>query len=345
MRSIRNCPVAVVGGAGFLGSHLTDFLIEERGCSVLVIDNLVSGRREFIHPEAEFVHHDITTSESHLRHLFADYGIRFVFNYVAIPYVPDSYARPLHTFDVNAMGALKVIHAAQEAGVKATMQISSAEVFGEGTRHEEKIDELDHVVPHSSYGASKAAIDALVQVRWREAQTPCIALRQFNALGERDVLHPYIVPEIYRQLQAQPRTGAVLFLGNDSTRDFLYAGDQARMATELLERGEFGEVYNLGSETGIKIYDLARMIADIMGFDGVTIEPDPARMRAWEIWHLQSDNAKIYSVIEARPQVGLEEALRRTIRYFDEHVRGWTWGANLTNGSKRNSLTGAASPT
>lgn len=326
MRSIRNCPVCVVGGAGFLGSHLVNHLVEDRGCQVVVVDNLIAGRREFVHPKAEFVHADITKSEAYLCGLFTKKGIRFVFNMASWPYVPDSFARPLHVFDVNATGALQVINAAQEAGCEGILQVSSAEIYGsdrelsDGSIRPARIDEEGYVNPHSSYGAAKAAIDAMVQVRWREAKTPCIALRQFNAIGERDVLHPYIVPEIVSQLsKPQGTLTPTVRLGNNSFRDFLYAGDQARMSVELLERGQFGEVYNLGSEEGVKMYDLARMIAVLMGFDGVKVEPDPARMRPWEIWHLQSDNRKIYSVIEARPTVPLHEALRRTVQYYRDN--------------------------
>src|SRR5262245_29557658 len=89
MRSVRNCSVAVTGGAGFLGSHLVDHLIEDRHCNVLVIDNLVAGRREFIHSKASFEHADITQSESFLLRLFKHYQVRFVFSYAAYPYIPD----------------------------------------------------------------------------------------------------------------------------------------------------------------------------------------------------------------------------------------------------------------
>lgn len=87
------------------------------------------------------------------------------------------------------------------------------------------------------------------------------------------------------------------------------------MAVELLEKGQFGEVYNMGSEGGIQIYDLAKLIGALMGVEANIIE-DETRKRPWEIWHLQSDNTKLYSVISTRPTVPLEEALRRTINYF-----------------------------
>jgi nucleoside-diphosphate-sugar epimerase len=88
-----------------------------------------------------------------------------------------------------------------------------------------------------------------------------------------------------------------------------------------LEKGEFGSVYNLGSETSIKIYDLAKLIGRLMGFADVKIVQDPARVRPWEIWSLLADSSKIYSVIDYRPKVDLEEALRRTIGWFE--ANGW----------------------
>ena len=119
---------------------------------------------------------------------------------------------------------------------------------------------------------------------------------------------------------------AVVRLGNNSFRDFIYAGDAVRIAVELLERGEFGEVYNLGSETGIKIYDLAKLIGKVMGFADVRMEVDESRKRPWEIWSLLSSNEKIYAIMDARPPlVSLEESLRRTIRWYEESGRRWPW--------------------
>lgn len=348
MRSIRNCPVAVVGACGFLGSHAVDHLIEDRGCDVLAIDNLIAGRREFLHPAAHFEHADITGSETHLRKLFQTYNVRYCFNYAAWPYVPTSFERPLHVFSVNAFGALQVINAAQEAGCEGIAQVSSAEIYGAGqyggVNHDPgdgqssatvSINEDAPVCPHSSYGASKAAIDAMVQVRWREAKTPCIALRQFNCTGERNMAHPYVIPAIYRQLREWQRAEKTMLafvkptpvvrLGNNSTRDFLYAGDAVRMAVELLEKGNFGEVYNSGSGESICVYELARLMGKLMGCDDVEVVPDAARVRPWEIWHLQADCTKLFSAIDYRPRVGLEEALRRTISYFDAHADGWAW--------------------
>jgi nucleoside-diphosphate-sugar epimerase len=352
MRSIRNCPVAVLGGAGFLGSHMVNHLIEDRGCQVLVMDNLVAGRRKFIHPAARFVHHDITGSEEHLKCALKEHKTVYAMNYIAYPYIPVSFTRPLHVFNVNATGAIKVINAAQEAGCEGILQVSSAEIYGEGVgegniigghyKSSGRLDEDAPVLPHSTYGAAKAAVDYYCQCAWKERQTPVIALRQFNCVGERET-HPYVVPEIISQLARQadgvedvtttfdqfkrydrPRAAEVR-LGNNSFRDFLYAGDAVRAAVELLEKGSFGEVYNLGSEAGVKIYDLAERIGKVMGFDYIEVVPDPARVRPWEIWHLQAACDKIYSVIDYRPQVSLDDALRRTVEDFRRAGNQWCW--------------------
>lgn len=372
MRTIRDCKVIVVGGAGFLGSHLVNHLIEDRYCKVLVIDNLCAGKEEFIHRGAEFLHHDITLSESYLHHVFSKFKGQYVFNYTAWPFIPDSFERPIAVCDVNFMGAIKVINAAQESGAKGILQVSSAEIYGTSGLHPysaaiqevesgkapverlqwngNKISESAPVCPHSSYGVAKAAVDNYVQCAWKERQTPCIALRQFNCVGERET-HPYVVPEIISQLFHGPTGGgyttsssdseyfskAYVKLGNNSFRDFLYAGDQAKIAVELLERGKLGEVYNLGSESGIKIYDLAKLIGKLMGFADVKVEQDPARVRPWEIWHLQSDNTKIKSLWPkgadmplavggwCADQFSLEFALKRTIAYYRENGNRWCW--------------------
>ena len=215
-----------------------------------------------------------------------------------------------------------MLNAAQEAGVKGILQVSSAEIYG---HVDGKIDEECKAVPHSTYGASKLAIDSLVQARWREAKTPAIALRQFNCYGPRET-HEYVIPVIIEQIAKQGPTMSdcvTIKLGNNSSRDFQYAGDAVRMAVELLEKGQFGEVYNMGSEETIKIYDLAKKIGKVMGTDCVIIEEDESRKRPWEIWHLQSDNTKLYGVIDYRPQTSLTDGLYTTVKDYIDN--GWAY--------------------
>jgi nucleoside-diphosphate-sugar epimerase len=316
-RKIENCNVCVIGGAGFIGSHLVDYLIKERGCNVTVLDNLITGKTKNIHEDAKFIWADIRDDENELVRVFQKEKIDYVFNYAAEPYIPECFERPMHFFDINATAVLKVLNACQKAQIKAVLQVSSAEIYGD---LKGKIKETDAVEAHSTYGVSKLAADGLVQVRWREAGVPAISLRQFNCVGERET-HEYVIPEIISQLDKSN----VVNLGNNSFRDFQYAGDAARMAVELLENGQFGEVYNMGSEEGILIYDLAELIGSLMGHSETIIKTEESRIRPWEIWHLQSDNTKLNKVIDSRPTVSLEDALKRTINYFHGNGGKWDW--------------------
>jgi nucleoside-diphosphate-sugar epimerase len=317
MRKVQNSNVCVIGGAGFIGSHLVDYLIEEKNCNVIVLDNLITGQTKNINSKAKFIWHDIRDNENELARILKENGIEYVFNYAAEPYIPECFERPMHFFDINATSVLRVLNACQTAGIKALLQVSSAEIYGD---MKGKIKENDPVEPHSTYGVSKLAADGLVQVRWKEAEVPAIALRQFNCVGERET-HEYVIPEIISQLAESN----VVNLGNNSFRDFLYAGDAVRMAVELLEKGQFGEVYNMGSEDGIQIYDLANLIGKLIGHSEIIINVDQARIRPWEIWHLQSDNTKLYSVIESKSITSLEDALDKTIKYYYNNGKKWNW--------------------
>jgi len=312
---IENSKVCVIGGAGFLGSHLVDHLIQNKKCEVLVLDNLITGLTKYVNKDAKFKWFDIRDDENDLAKILEKEEIEWVFNYAAEPYIPECFERPMHFFDINATAVLRVLNACQKTGIRGLLQVSSAEIYGD---MKGKITEKDLVIPHSTYGVSKMAADGLVQVRWREAGVPAIAMRQFNCIGEKET-HEYVIPEIIQQLAKSN----MVRLGNNSFRDFQYAGDAVRMAVELLEKGELGEVYNMGSENGIQIYDLACLIGDLMGHKETIIETDDSRKRPWEIWHLQSDNTKLYSVIEARPEVNLREALQKTISYFYENGNNW----------------------
>ena len=317
MRNIKNKNVCVIGGAGFLGSHLVDHLIEDRECNVLVLDNLITGLKKHLHKKSKFLWFDIRDDENQLAKVLKENQIEYVFNYAAEPYIPECFERPMHFFDINATSVLRVLNACQMAEIKGILQVSSAEIYGD---MKGKITESDPIIPHSTYGVSKVAADGLVQVRWREAKVPAIAMRQFNCVGERET-HAYVIPEIISQLNVSNK----IKLGNNSFRDFQYSRDAVKMAVELLEKGEFGEVYNMGSEGGIKIYDLAELIGELMGYDNIEIEVDQKRVRPWEIWHLQSDNTKLYDVIGKKEPTSLREALKNTITYFRNNGSKWDW--------------------
>lgn len=303
----------ISGGAGFIGSHIVDALVAD-GHDVVVMDNLISGRREFVNPAARFVWGDIRSQQDLARVMRGEQFER-VINLAAQPYIPDCFDDPELFFETNANGTLNVLRAVEQFCPDARLlQYASAEEYG---TQKGKIDESVAVRPQSTYGVSKVAADYLCQVRHRESGVKAIALRQFNCFGPRET-HEYVIPEIISQLA----NGPTVALGNvKAERDFLYVEDAARYAIELLEKGEPGEIYNLGAGNCISIETLARAIGLLMGHNEIRITVDPAKLRPWDIERLQSDNTKIHSVVEYRPLTEMTEGLQNTIMYFREH--GW----------------------
>ncbi len=306
----------IIGGAGFIGSHVVDALLSG-GHEVVVMDNLISGRREFVPKDAEFRWGDIRSPRD-LARIFKNEVFQRVINLAAQPYIPNCYDDPELFFETNANGTLNVLRAVEEFCPKDArfLQYASAEEYG---TQKGKIDEDVAVRPQSTYGVSKVAADYLCQVRHKESGIYAIALRQFNCYGPRET-HEYVIPEIISQLDKGPKVR----LGNiKAERDFLYVGDAARYAIELLEKGAAGEIYNLGSQGCISIEELARTIGRAMGHKEIEIEIDPKKLRPWDIERLQSDNGKIHKVVSYRPATTFPLGLSLTIDYYREH--GWTW--------------------
>jgi nucleoside-diphosphate-sugar epimerase len=303
----------VIGGAGFIGSHIVDLLIEQ-GHNVYVMDNLISGNKGFLHAKAKFVWGDIRSTRD-VERVFEKFSpIDRCINLAAQPYIPNCYDDPELFFETNANGTLNILRACEKFKVGKFLQYASAEEYG---TQKGKINEQVAVNPQSTYGVSKVAADYLCQVRHRESGVHAIALRQFNCYGPRET-HEYVIPEIISQLAA----GSTVHLGNiKAERDFLFVRDAAKYAVELLEKGQPGEIYNLGASSCISIEMLARVIGRLMGHDSITIEIDPKKLRPWDIERLEADNTKIHQIVEYRPKTSFEDGLRLTIEYFKRY--GW----------------------
>lgn len=304
----------IIGGAGFIGSHVVRALVS-KGHEVVVLDNLTTGRRDFVPEGAVFEWCDIRVPKD-LERAFKKHPADRVINLAAQPYIPECYEDPELFVETNAIGVLNVVRACEKFGIKRMLQYASAEEYG---TQKGKIHEGVAVHPQSTYGVSKVFADYLCRVRNRESGIDAISLRQFNSFGERET-HEYVIPEIISQLDKGPKVR----LGNvKAERDFLYAGDAAEYAIELLEKGQGGEMYNLGSSECISIENLAHLIGRLMGYERVEIEIDPKKLRPWDIERLESDNTKIHSLVEYRPKTSFEEGLKKTIAYYKEH--GWNF--------------------
>lgn len=314
---MSNLPtVFVTGGAGLVGSAVVRQLAS-RGHAVVVYDNLATGRREFVEgiPGVTLVTGDVLVAEA-LRAALRNSKATRAIHCVGDTYVPSSYVVPDRFFSINVLGTLGALKASLAANVEKFVLLSSAEVYGQLPG---PISESERLAPVNTYAVSKLAADRLCATFQTEHGLPCVVLRLFNTYGPRET-HPYVVPEIIRQLSRGP----TLRLGNiEARRDFTYVDDTARAIVDCMEVDQ-GSVINIGSGHAVSVRDLVSQIARLMGI-AADVRLSPDRLRRQDIDTLVCDNSRLVSITGWHPTVDIEEGLRRTIAWFRENSCQWPW--------------------
>jgi nucleoside-diphosphate-sugar epimerase len=301
----------VTGGAGFIGSHLVEALLA-RGRRVRVLDDLSSGRREFLpaDPALDLVVGDLRDPEA-LRRALA--GVDVVFHQAALRSVPRSVEDPLAYHDVNATGTMRLLLAARDAGVRRLVFASSSSVYGDQPvlpLHEEMRPE-----PVSPYGASKLIGEHYCANFARHYGLETVSLRYFNVFGPRqDPLSEYAAV-IARFIQAA-RRGKPLEIHGDGkqTRDFtfianvveanLLAADAPRLA---------GDVFNVACGSRLSVLDIAASLEAILG-QPLARRHTPAR--PGDVRDTLADVSRARERMAYVPRVDFAEGLQRTVAAF-----------------------------
>jgi NAD dependent epimerase/dehydratase len=311
----REKEVLVTGSEGFIGSALTEKLLE-MGAHVkgFVLYNFKGDLGWVAHLSRKIELYfgdvrDYNAVEDSMQ------GVDTVFHLAASVSVPYSILHPRETVDTNIFGTLNVLKAAQVKKTRRVVHISSSETFG--TPKYVPIDEKHPPNPQSPYAASKVAADSLCKSFYYSYGLPVVIIRPFNTFGPRQSPRA-VIPTIILQLL----NGDVLKLGNIGTsRDFTYVEDTVKgiLLGGLLEAN--GEEINLGTGTEISIDNLAKLIARLIGRDKYTIREDRSRVRRQEaeVMRLISDNAKAKNLLHWKPAYTLEEGLAKTIRWFKKY--------------------------
>jgi len=314
--------ILVTGGAGFIGSEVVRQL-HEAGAEVTVLDNFTSGKSQYLNGlNIEIVRGDICDKEVVAKALKDQ---EMVVHLAALPFIPDCYVNPGAFFQVNAIGTMDLMWGSiQSKCVEKFVHISSSEVYGSAKYI--PMDENHPTLPQSTYATSKLAADRAIFTLHKEHDFPAVIIRPFNSYGPR-ITQPYIVPEIITQLLR----GNHVRLGNvGSSRDFTYVSDTARgIILALTEEKAIGETIDICSGSDIKIGDLARLIARLMG-KNIQLEQDESRFRPYDVERLLGDYTKAKKLLGWEPKILPEEGLRRTIEWiksntieFKEPFKGW----------------------
>ncbi|MDE5686506.1 MAG: NAD-dependent 4,6-dehydratase LegB [Paramuribaculum sp.] len=306
--------VLVTGADGFIGSHLTETLLNA-GYSVRALSYYNSfnswGWLEGIrHPDLEVVSGDVRDPEF-CRHITR--GCDLVFHLAALIAIPYSYVAPDSYVDTNIRGTLNMLQAARDCNVRRIVVTSTSEVYG--TALYVPIDEKHPRQPQSPYSATKIGADAIAMSFYNAFDTPVVIARPFNAYGPRQSARA-IIPTIITQIATGVREIKVGDL--TPTRDFNYVTDTAAGFLALATTpGIEGREINIATGTEVTMEHTLHTIARLMDAD-VSWVTDPERLRPSksEVRRLLGDNSLITSLTDWRPKVSLEEGLKRTIDWI-----------------------------
>ena len=298
--------VLVTGGAGFIGSHLVDALLE-RGAHVRVLDDLSSGSRENLAgvlPRIEFLEGDIRDAELCRR---ACEGAAVVFHQAARGSVPRSMSDPATTIAINVAGTANIFAGAREAKVGRVIYASSSSVYGDSPTLPKR--EGEEGKPLSPYAASKAMNEQLAGVFARCFGMQFVGLRYFNVYGPRqDPAGPYaaVIPRFFRACLAGE--GPVIYGDGEQSRDFTYVSDAvaANLAAAEAPESACGRAYNVAGGRRTTVNELAELVREASGsgFAADHVAPRPG-----DVPHSLADLTRVRASLGWMPRVELPEGL------------------------------------
>jgi NAD dependent epimerase/dehydratase len=310
----KNKIMLVTGADGFIGSHLTEMLLEE-GYKVRALSQYNSfnnwGWLEGLnHPNLEVVTGDVRDPH-YCKHISRD--VDTIFHLAALIAIPYSYIAPDSYVDTNVKGTLNICQAAKENGVRRVLVTSTSEVYG--TAQYVPIDEKHPKQPQSPYSATKIGADAMAMSFYNAFELPVVIVRPFNTYGPRQSARA-IIPTIITQIA----NGATeIKLGDlTPTRDFNFVKDTCRGFIQLADCDDaIGQEVNVCSNYEISMRDTLNLIAEIMG-KKVNFVEDTQRLRPKnsEVFRLWGDNTKIKGLTGFEPQYDIRRGLEETIKWF-----------------------------
>jgi UDP-glucose 4-epimerase len=293
----------VTGGAGFIGSNLVDTLVE-RGDDVLVVDDLSTGKREQLNAKAELLEHDIREPFS------AEADV--VFHLAAQADVQTSMQRPAFDAAVNVVGTVNVLEAARAAGAQVIFASSGGAGYGECP---EPADEQAPFLPLSPYGLAKKCGEEYLAGWNRIHGSTHIALRFGNVYGPRQDsgLEGGVVAIFLERMARGQET--VIYGDGGQSRDFVYVGDV--VAALLAAAGSSGGPYNVGTGADTTVAELHAACAAVAG-SSAAARLEPARLG--DVIRSVLDVSLAERELGWRAQVSLDEGLRRTWAWMQEHA-------------------------
>lgn len=311
--------VLVAGGAGFIGSHITDRLLDQ-DMEVTVLDNLHSGLLDNIKQnngkrEFHFVNGDVRNFRL-IKRLVKD--VDAVFNEAAIVSVPRSVEDPLLANEVNVGGSLNLLKASADLGVKRFIQASSASVYG----NTEKLPLCEDATPSpmSPYAVTEMAVEAYARTFYLTYGIETICLRYFNVYGPRQTFNLYSGATTIFLSQLMQDQKPVIFGDGNQTRDFVHVDDVVKGNMLALDsKNGVGEVFNIGTGEPHTINELVCVLQRTLRKQHLKpIHQDP---RKADIYNSYASIEKSRRVLGYRPEFSFESGIARLARWYQMQNR------------------------
>lgn len=305
--------IMVTGGAGFIGSHVVDAYIAA-GHDVVVVDDLSTGKRENVHPQARLHVLDLR-DEAAVDAVIAQERPEVISHQAAKANVRESMVKPQLYAQVNCLGSLALLEAARRHGVRKVVYASTGgAVYGEPRYL--PADEDHPIEPLDPYGASKHFVEHYLFIYRKHFGVDYTVLRYANVYGPRqDPLGEAGVVAIWtaQMLKGEP---AVIFGSGEQERDFVYVGDIARANVLALTRGS-GEIINLGSSIGTSINQVFDLLKASTGYAGERIHGEA---KQGEVFRSYITNARAKASLGWEPTISLPEGLDLTVSHFRQQL-------------------------
>lgn len=302
----------VTGGAGFIGSHIVETLVE-RGDAVRVLDNLTTGKKENLEAVAgriEFVEGDIRDTETCAR---AVKGVDHVLHEAALASVVRSVEDPLLTNAINVTGTLNMLLAARDAGVKSFVLASSSAVYGDDPAMP-KVEGREGR-PLSPYAVSKLVDEKYAQAFHALYGLNTVALRYFNVFGPRqDPFSQYaaVIPLFITKILGGERP--VVYGDGEQSRDFIFVENVVRANIEAAgSAAAAGEVLNVAGGDGMTVNGLLAAVNEVLGTKVEAVHADP---RPGDIEHSTADVRKARRLMDFTPGISFMDGLRETAAWY-----------------------------
>lgn len=319
--NLNNKSILVTGGAGFIGSHLVDRLIDEKPANLVVADNFFLGKEDNLneakqkYPRLKIYRQDAADFKT-MKSLVKRQGIQVVFNLAVIP-LPASIEKPRWVYEQNNDITLCFCELAREGCFETLIHCSSSEAYG--TCQYSPMDESHPLVPTTPYGASKAAGDLLVLSYIKTFNIDAAIIRPFNNYGPRQNEGSYagVIPLTIKRILAGE--SPVIYGDGEQTRDYIFVTDTTEAAVQTyIHETTRGRIINIGSASEITINKLVGLIARHLGYNKAVPHEEK---RPGDVMKLIAGIDLARDLINFKPKTDFDSGLKLTIDWYRKNLK------------------------